>query len=222
MSSIFLYVPNLIGYARVFLLIGFYVFALTRWEVAICAYIASFAGDLFDGYFAKKLNQCSTFGMILDMVTDRIATTGLLSILSIIYPRYAIIFTCLQGLDLSSHWFHMYSTATAGGHHKDKQTLKKRNFILRIYYGSYPLFAYLCVSAELTYVALYILYFVSDDNTFFLSRLYSFFLLPGCILKQLVNIAQLTSAANELAARDRDAALIAAQKNDSNDSNKNR
>ena len=106
---------------------------------------------------------------------------------SIVPERPRRLFGSLQGLDLASHWFHMYSTMTTGGpsrrlsgmsevyiyiiehseryisifkpragHHKSAETLKARNFVLRAYYSSYPLFAYLCVGAELTYVALYV------------------------------------------------------------------
>mmetsp|Transcript_258 Transcript_258/g.955 ORF Transcript_258/g.955 Transcript_258/m.955 type:complete len:248 (-) Transcript_258:111-854(-) len=204
---ILLYVPNVIGYVRVGLLVAFYVYALREWEVAIGCYLLSFLGDLFDGFFAKQLAQTSTFGMILDMVTDRVATAGLLTILAVLYPPWAPVFAASQGLDLASHWFHMYSTATGGGggHHKSDGALKRRNFILRTYYKSYPLFAYLCVSAELTYVALYVLKFRPDFKFFHvvhLFYLYLFLCLPGCIVKQVVNLAQLASAVNDLVQRD--------------------
>lgn len=199
MVHVFVYVPNLIGYARIILLLAFYVFALSKWDVAIACYVASFAGDLLDGYFAKKLDQRSTFGMVLDMITDRVATAGLLSICSILYPSATPLFLALQGLDLASHWYHMYSTATAGGHHKSEAALAHRNLVLRVYYASYPLFAYLCVSAELTYIALYVLHWWPHAA---LKTIFLFFCLPGCFAKQVVNVAQLASAANELAHRD--------------------
>ena len=41
----------------------------------------SFAADLFDGMAARRFNQCSSFGGMLDMVTDRCSTLGLLFIL---------------------------------------------------------------------------------------------------------------------------------------------
>jgi hypothetical protein len=34
--------------------------------------------QLFDGWAARKYDQCSKFGGILDMVTDRLATCGVL------------------------------------------------------------------------------------------------------------------------------------------------
>jgi phosphatidylglycerophosphate synthase len=37
---------------------------------------------MFDGMAARKYNQCSTFGGLIDMVTDRCSTAGLLCVLS--------------------------------------------------------------------------------------------------------------------------------------------
>ena len=48
---------------------------------AVILYIASFVGDLFDGMAARKFNQSSSFGGLLDMITDRCATLGLLFVL---------------------------------------------------------------------------------------------------------------------------------------------
>ena len=47
--------------------------------------MSSFVGDLFDGMAARKFKQESSFGGLLDMVTDRCSTTGLLYILSTEY-----------------------------------------------------------------------------------------------------------------------------------------
>ena len=52
------------------------------WIIAIACYVASFVGDMFDGMAARKYNQCSTFGGLIDMVTDRCSTAGLLCVLS--------------------------------------------------------------------------------------------------------------------------------------------
>ena len=51
-------------------------------------YLYSFTADLFDGMAARKFNQCSQFGGLLDMVTDRCSTLGLLFVL---YGEYGAI-----------------------------------------------------------------------------------------------------------------------------------
>lgn len=96
----------------------------------------------------------SNYGAVLDMVTDRCSTAGLLVILSHLYPKYKLAFLFLLILDFSSHWYHMYSSK---GHHKT--VAGNRNFLLRIYYGFYPLFGYACVGTELFYILLYVLHF---------------------------------------------------------------
>jgi phosphatidylglycerophosphate synthase len=84
-EDIFLFVPNLIGYGRVLFTLGGFLLMIVapeQWLTAILMYIASFVGDLFDGIVARKLNQTSDFGGLLDMVTDRCSTLGLLFVLS--------------------------------------------------------------------------------------------------------------------------------------------
>jgi CDP-diacylglycerol--inositol 3-phosphatidyltransferase len=49
--------------------------------LAIGLYILSFAADLVDGWAARKFQQTSQFGGMLDMITDRCSTMGLLYVL---------------------------------------------------------------------------------------------------------------------------------------------
>lgn len=70
--------------------------------------------DELDGRAARSFDQTSTLGALLDMVTDRVATTGLLAILCAVYPDWSLVFLMLLMLDISSHWFQMYSTLLAG------------------------------------------------------------------------------------------------------------
>jgi hypothetical protein len=84
-ADVLVYIPNLIGYMRVALTLTSMVLMICfpgHWIVAIGCYVASFVGDLFDGMAARKFDQCSSFGGLIDMVTDRCSTTGLLCVLS--------------------------------------------------------------------------------------------------------------------------------------------
>ena len=99
--DVLLYVPNLIGYGRVILTIVSFVLMIfhpSRWFLALWLYIASFVGDLFDGLAARKFDQCSTYGGLLDMVTDRCATAGLLFILAGEYDAALVGSTYVAGL----------------------------------------------------------------------------------------------------------------------------
>jgi len=64
--------------------------------------------DALDGYAARKFNQATKFGAVLDMVTDRCTTACLLVFLSAAYTNYAVLFQVLISLDLASHYMHMY------------------------------------------------------------------------------------------------------------------
>ena len=202
--DVLLYVPNLIGYARVILtgVFFYYAFEQENYLFAITCYVASFSLDFFDGYFARLLNQCSKFGQVLDMVTDRVSTAILLVVLSMLQPERSRIYAFLLALDFSSHWFHMKSAGS--GHHKKVD--ENRNIILRLYYATYVVFGYCCVSAEFTYIVLYALHY--EPNLMFpilgisFQNILTYCLIPGCVVKNIVNVAQLWDAMRTIATED--------------------
>eukprot|EP00252_Welwitschia_mirabilis_P008711 TRINITY_DN20806_c0_g1_i1.p1 TRINITY_DN20806_c0_g1~~TRINITY_DN20806_c0_g1_i1.p1 ORF type:complete len:189 (+),score=13.34 TRINITY_DN20806_c0_g1_i1:278-844(+) len=67
---IYFYVPNLIGYARILANILAFKVCFTEKRFFTALYFISFVCDELDGRFARLLNQASTFGAVLDMVTD--------------------------------------------------------------------------------------------------------------------------------------------------------
>ncbi|CAB1099248.1 unnamed protein product [Ectocarpus sp. CCAP 1310/34] len=190
--SVLLYYPNLIGYARVALVLASYYLAETNWKASSCFYLVAFAGDVVDGHVARKFKQASRFGAVLDMVTDRCSTAGLLLVLSRLYDR--------------RHAFAFLVLIVVEKHHKSTATLKRRNILIRTYYDNLPFFAFCCIGAELFYVLLYLLHFVSEESRAFTPlRTSCFWLcLPACVLKQFVNIAQIFSAASCLALEELD------------------
>lgn len=71
-------------------------------------YATSCLLDAADGVAARLFKQCSQFGAVLDMVTDRSTTAGLLCQLCVLYePKWTLVFQLLLALDLSSHYMHM-------------------------------------------------------------------------------------------------------------------
>lgn len=102
--SVYLYVPNLIGYARVVLALVGYGFALSNYRLTLASYMISQLLDAADGYAARALKQSSTFGAVLDMVTDRASTTCLCAVLAHLYPDFILGFCALVMIDMFSHW----------------------------------------------------------------------------------------------------------------------
>ena len=111
---VFLFVPNIIGYVRyAFTIAGIFTYR-DQPILTIFFLSASSILDAFDGMAARKLNQCTDFGMVLDMVCDRASDAVILALLGALYPQYAIIFYGDILLDITSHWFQMYAALSSG------------------------------------------------------------------------------------------------------------
>ncbi|GER38077.1 CDP-diacylglycerol--glycerol-3-phosphate3-phosphatidyltransferase [Striga asiatica] len=146
-------------------------------------YFISFVFDALDGWFARKLNQVSTFGAVLDMVTDR--------------PGF--IFLSLLALDIASHWLQMYSSFLVGkSSHKDVKD--STSWLFRLYYGNRKFMGYCCVSCEVLYIVLFLLGKNQPENiseVLVNAAMQSWLYFPllsltliGWAIKQLVNVIQ--------------------------------
>ncbi|KAK7250739.1 hypothetical protein RIF29_33374 [Crotalaria pallida] len=202
--SVYLYIPNIIGYIRVLLnCIAFYL-CFTNKRLFIILYFFSFVCDAVDGWAARKFNQVSTFGAVLDMVTDRISTACLLVVLSQVY-RPGMVFLSLLALDIASHWLQMYSTFLLGkASHKDVKD--STNWLFKAYYGNRMFMAYCCVSCEVLYL---ILFYLAENQTEKLmdvlainlqkASILSFLIAAsvfGWSIKQVINVIQMKTAAD--------------------------
>lgn len=127
----------ILGYARVVLaIISLYFMPLHPRRCGFL-YSVSCLLDALDGYAARRFNQSTRFGAVLDMVTDRCTTTCLLVFLSTAKPRWSMLFQLLISLDFSSHYMHMYATLAMGGaaqSHKSVDT--SRSKLLNLYYSN--------------------------------------------------------------------------------------
>ncbi|KAJ7314059.1 hypothetical protein JRQ81_005978 [Phrynocephalus forsythii] len=204
-ENIFLFVPNLIGYARIiFAFIAFY-FMPTSHVVASFFYLLSGFLDAFDGHAARALNQGTRFGAMLDMLTDRCTTMCLLVNLAMLYPESALLFQLSMSLDVASHWLHLHSTVVKGGE-SHKSIDLSGNRILRIYYNSRTVLFIMCAGNELFYCMLYLLCFGEGPEILpgpvGLYRLVLWVCAPIAIVKSLINLIHLVSASRNMAALD--------------------
>jgi len=222
-NAVLFYVPNLIGYSRLILNIACFFTFFNNHVLTFWMYLGSFTLDFFDGYFARKLNQCSILGIVLDMVTDRTGTAGFIMCLSHMYPTlpfgfgrgfWIVLFGILVTLDICSHWIQMYSSLSCGAQsHKD--TAESKWLLLRLYYkgggkGAITdklFFGYCCIGAEVWYISLYMWASAVGLGhvgpiVFGSTGLYEFFFYlccPGWAFKQVVNVVQAVGASQELA-----------------------
>ncbi|KAK2751016.1 CDP-diacylglycerol-inositol 3-phosphatidyltransferase [Myotisia sp. PD_48] len=161
-ENIFLFWPNIIGYGRVILAIASLYYMPLHPRTCSLLYSVSCLLDALDGYVARAYNQSTTFGAVLDMVTDRCTTACLLVFLSSAWPRWAILFQGLISLDLASHYMHMYATLTMGGSNQShKKVDSSRSWILYQYYNSRTVLFIFCTFNELFFIGLYLLSFSS-------------------------------------------------------------
>lgn len=204
-SDIFTFIPNLIGYARVITLLLSFL-TMSKYPMITMGFLYSISCllDAFDGYYARKFNQSTQFGAVLDMVTDRCSTCSLIVYLGVLYPNYFIAWQLLISLDLASHYLHMYATIHSGsGSHKKLN--KETNWLLRLYYENRVFLFLVCAFNETFYIGLYLNYFkclyipgTNIEISYGLTLISS----PVWAFKQFMNIIQLINACNLLAESD--------------------
>lgn len=130
-------VNTFLGYSRVFLTFASLYYMPLHPRTCSFLYTVSCLLDGLDGYAARYFNQSTTFGAVLDMVTDRCTTACLLVFLSSAWPRWAILFQGLISLDMASHYMHMYATLSMGGSSQShKKVDPSRSWIMYQYYTS--------------------------------------------------------------------------------------
>nr|SVE75343.1 EOG090X0BWK [Daphnia dolichocephala] len=198
-NNIFLFVPNLIGYARVILGIGSLYFMPSNYALAASLYILSGFLDAFDGHAARILNQSTKFGAMLDMLTDRCATMCLLATLGTFYPSYLFFFQLVMVVDISCHWIHLH-TSVVSGMTSHKNVGEEENALLRFYYTSRPFLFCMCTGNELFYSMLYLLHFTHGYTFLGMSviKILVVLLFPVAILKLALAIMQGSAAWRKL------------------------
>lgn len=202
--SVYLYIPNIVGYIRILMNCFAFAICFTNKRLFCILYFISFVCDGIDGWCARKFDQVSTFGAVLDIVTDRISTASLLVMLSQVY-RPGLVFVSLLALDIASHWLQMYSTFLIGkASHKDVRD--STSWLFRAYYGNRMFMAYCCVACEVLYIMLFLLaenqteklmdVLVTSLKGCSLITLLLGLSLLGWAIKQVVNIIQMKTAAD--------------------------
>lgn len=206
-KNIFLFLPNIIGYLRIFLYaISFISHTLGHWLWCLVFYLIAFLLDELDGLAAISLEQTSQFGATLDMVTDRTATAGLCVILAQLYPSYLLIFILLIALDISSHYYLLQATSTQAENNHKNTARWSQNWLLNLYYGKKIFMDTLIFGNELFYMLLYLCYYIQGSNLLVHSidfgQILWWIIFPIYLLKQITNIAQLQASAVRIASAD--------------------
>ncbi|QLQ80220.1 hypothetical protein HG537_0D02210 [Torulaspora globosa] len=197
-ETVLWYIPNQIGYLRVITAV-ISLFSMREHPVFTSfVYGVSCLLDAVDGTMARRYNQVSRLGAVLDMVTDRCSTASLTCFLAVMYPQWCVAFQLLISLDLASHYMHMYASAACGSA-SHKRVARESSKLLHWYYTRRDVLFTVCAFNEIFYMGLY-LYSFERFST--LGSLLVTVCLPGYLFKQVANVVQLHRAALILAGVD--------------------
>jgi len=210
MASVYFYIPNLIGYARIILaFVAFHYHSTQDWKKFVGYYCVSMLLDAIDGHAARYFNQSSRFGAVLDMVTDRFCSNVLIMILAFgaladHNPPKGIAFLIgvfFAVLDFVSHWFCMYQSLLCG-ETSHKSATKTRHWLVNIYYTNKLALFFVCCGQELFCLLIYSLHnmkkhkeFLEYENLIVISLCVIF---PFFFFKQFINVQQMKNAADEM------------------------
>ncbi|CAG9471970.1 unnamed protein product [Plasmodium vivax] len=187
--SVYLYIPNIIGYIRVILALWGFVVCRKNLILFAVLYATSQILDAFDGWTARKFNQTSVFGQILDQITDRLSTTLLYLLNGNVYDEYIIAIGLIMIADIGGHYFHSSSCAIAGN--KTHKKIEKGNRLLKLYYER-PVVMVICIIAyESFWFAAYVFKVTPKNNI--LHKMAHYALLcssPLAAFKMFTNISQ--------------------------------
>ncbi|KEG11381.1 CDP-diacylglycerol--inositol 3-phosphatidyltransferase [Trypanosoma grayi] len=204
--QIYFFYPNIIGYARVILSLVSFCLLGHMPGVFLACYTASFVLDAADGMVARAFDQCSNFGAVFDMLTDRASTAGFLVVLDhVMQPApgwFTTLCACLVFLDVASHFCRMYvSLYMRKTSHKDVGD--SLFSLLRLYYSNRKFMGALCIGQEFSYLLLYA-YRMYGDVQGVQQYLLPLLLITGLLnaLKQVVNVQQLLDGMHRLAVMD--------------------
>lgn len=129
-----LFVPNLMGYARLACVLVMALTAFSHPVIAATAFAIAAWGDYFDGMVARKLGQTSAFGQLLDFVSDNfVANLVTYLVLSRLYTDGWLAVVAIAVLDASAHaaWTYLTLLRGAESHRGEKAQTNK---ILALYY----------------------------------------------------------------------------------------
>ncbi|MES1921194.1 hypothetical protein MHBO_002761 [Bonamia ostreae] len=145
---------------------------------------------------ARNFSQCSRFGAVLDMLTDRISNLVLYFALSEFTPVFMF---SVAAIDIASHWIQMYSKLLHGqATHK-----QARNIVLSLYYKKRLLMGFLCVGAEVHMISKLIFLKTDSKNLAFVANFLSNLTFIVFIAKTFVNLIQLIESCSDIAEFDR-------------------
>lgn len=195
MENVFLFPPNLLGYARIALALVSVATAFRSSCTFCVCYALSQILDALDGHIARALGQATQFGAVLDQVTDRLSTVNIFVLNAMVWPNWYLLFLAVMLVDLGGHWVHTFATLHAGkGNHK---MIANNWKFLKFYYENKPIMFTFHAGYESAWTLLFLLSRPNVPYSFIKLLLVPTFILA--FLKSITNVLQLIYGAEVLA-----------------------
>ena len=85
-------IPNILSFIRIIIIVPFVLYFLND-DYLLAALMLIFSGlsDMFDGLIARKLNQITKLGKVLDPVADKLTLTAVIICMGIKFPEIILI-----------------------------------------------------------------------------------------------------------------------------------
>ena len=178
------FIPNILDYIRIALLIiAIFIFSIHPW-IAIWLYVANSVLDMLDGTLARALNQQSQLGTLLDFSIDRASITILLASCVWAYPHLFSLFVAVVALDIASHFAICYASACKGGSHL--HFISNGSALLALFSQKSIVRYFICTSHDI-FFALFLLYFLTPSHYWLTLWILTS---PGMLMKTWVHFEQ--------------------------------
>jgi len=112
LKDVWWFVPNKIGYLRIFLGTTMLWAPYSYYIAVALAYFACHVLDLVDGIIARKLNQTSQFGAVLDYTTDVVTHSAMLMAIASLWPQMLGPLAVVMAVEVTGCVVSMYLTAS--------------------------------------------------------------------------------------------------------------
>ncbi|GBP41566.1 CDP-diacylglycerol--inositol 3-phosphatidyltransferase [Eumeta japonica] len=156
------------------------------------------------------------FGGMLDQLTDRAGTAGLMMTLATFYPEYTFWLQVSMVIDITCHWIYLHTTILQGKT-SHKFIDMSENPIMHVYYTNKTVLFFMCAGNEAFYAALYVMYFYTGPTVFGIGlfKLIALISFPIAVIKAAISVIHGIVASMNLATIDVNerAALANKQKN---------
>jgi phosphatidylglycerophosphate synthase len=104
---VFWYIPNVLCYIRIILALSALTYAPTAPWTAVSLWLTAGFMDFMDGWIARRFQQTSTYGVLLDVIADNTCRSSIWMAVAAQDPRRFLVVACIL---TSIEWLTFFAT----------------------------------------------------------------------------------------------------------------